>query len=229
MKLFLIYYFLLIFFISSCNDNPAESEKIDPTTGTVMDIDGNVYQTIKIGNQWWMAENLKAIRYRNGEALPNVTGNSNWDNLSTGAYCNYDNNITYVETYGRLYNGYAVNDSRNIAPVGWHIPSDAEWQILVDFLGGTSVAGGKLKEADTTHWNSPNTDATNESGFSALPGGWRVHSGGFTNIGLVASFWSSKEDNSNSLWSLHLYNFQSDVGHMDFIKRNGFSVRCIKD
>ena len=153
-----------------------------PETGTVTDIDGNTYQTVKIGDQWWMAENLKVTCYRNGDAIPNITDGTTWASLSTGAYCEYNNDINNVATYGRLYNWYAVTDSRNIAPAGWHVPSDAEWKQLEMYLGmsqseadatgwrGTDE-GGKLKEVGTMHWNSPNTGATNESGFTALPGG----------------------------------------------------------
>jgi len=171
------------------------------STGTVTDIDGNVYKTVKIGNQWWMAENLKVTRYRNGDPIPNITDNHTWVDLSTGAYCNYNNDISNVATYGRLYNWYAVDESRNIAPAGWHVPTDDEWKQLEIYLGmspteadethwrGTDE-GGKLKETGTTHWYSPNTGATNESGFTALPGGYRV-SGGFSSLGFGAYFWSS--------------------------------------
>lgn len=138
---------------------------------TVTDYDGNVYQTVLIGDQCWMMENLKVTHYRNGDPIPHVTDGVTWGNLTSGAYCNYNNDEGNVATYGRLYNWYAVDDSRNIAPAGWHVPSDAEWQTLVDYLGGDAVAGGKMKEAGTTHWASPNTGATNESGFTALPGG----------------------------------------------------------
>ena len=199
-------------------------------TGTVTDIDGNVYQTVKIGNQWWMAENLKVTHYRNGDAIPNVTDNTEWANLTTGAYCNYDNNVSYVPTYGRLYNWYAVDESRNIAPEGWHVPSDTEWQTLVDYLGGSNVAGGKIKETGTTHWNSPNTGATNESGFSALPSGFRdVGTGYYYYLGDYAYFWSSTESSSNYAWGWRLDYDRSGVYRYDYLKRKGFSVRCVRD
>jgi uncharacterized protein (TIGR02145 family) len=143
----------------------------DVETNTVTDIDGNIYHTVTIGTQVWMVENLKTTKYRNGDPIPNVTGNA-WAALTTGAYCWYNNDAaTYKATYGALYNWYAVADSRNIAPTGWHVPTDAEWTTLTTFLGGESVAGGKLKETGTNHWTSPNTGATNETGFTALPGG----------------------------------------------------------
>jgi uncharacterized protein (TIGR02145 family) len=197
--------------------------------GKVTDIDGNVYQTVTIGTQVWMAENLKVTHYRNGEAIPNITNATTWSGLTTGAYCEYNNDINNVATYGRLYNWYSAVDSRNIAPAGWHVPSDAEWQTLVDYLGGSSVAGGKMKEAGTTHWFSPNTGATNESGFSGLPGGYRVSSGTYYSIGYLAHFWSSTEYNSSSAWFRYLYYDGSEVARLYYNKRDGFSVRCVRD
>ncbi|MFA4907162.1 MAG: FISUMP domain-containing protein [archaeon] len=198
-------------------------------TGTVTDIDGNTYQTVKIGNQWWMAENLKVTHYRNGEAIPNVTDNTAWTGLTSGAYCDYDNNATNADTYGRLYNWYAVDDSRNIAPTGWHVPTDAEWQTLVDYLGGDAVAGGKMKEMGTTHWYSPNTGATNESGFSALPGGCRGDSGTDYDVGHHGTWWSATERDSDSAWYRSLSYNNSDVYRYYYREQNGFSVRCVGD
>lgn len=200
-------------------------------TGTVTDIDGNTYQTIKIGEQWWMAENLKVTHYRNGDAIPNVNGNISWGNLTTGAYCNYDNDVNNATTYGSLYNWYAVNDIRNICPSGWHVPSDAEWQTLVDYLGGSSVAGGEMKETGTTHWESPNTGATNESGFSALPSGYRGYSGSYRHICSNAHFWSSAEYGSYRAWRRTLNYAFSGVTRflINHLLRPGFSIRCVRD
>ncbi|PIS29553.1 MAG: hypothetical protein COT43_03570 [Candidatus Marinimicrobia bacterium CG08_land_8_20_14_0_20_45_22] len=197
--------------------------------GTVTDIDGNVYQTVKIGNQWWMAENLKVTHYRNGEAIPNITDNTAWSNLSTGALCDYNNDVNNVVTYGRLYNWYAVNDSRNIAPTGWHVPTDAEWTILTNYLGGESVAGGKMKETGTTHWYGPNTGATNESGFLALPGGYRYYSGTYYGVGDYGYWWSATESDSYGAWSRNLGCSGSGVDRGSNGKRSGFSVRCVGD
>ena len=198
-------------------------------TGTVTDIDGNVYKTIKIGDQWWMAENLKVTHYRDGTSIPHVTDNNEWAGLTTGAYCAYDNNESNVDTYGYLYNWYAVGDNRNIAPNGWHVPTDEEWQTLVVYLGGYSVAGGKLKEAGTEHWNSPNTGATNESGFCALPGGYREWSNGILKgMGAVAYFWLSKENNYSPAWSVNNM-YPEVVYRYDYNKKYGYSVRCVKD
>ncbi len=199
--------------------------------GTVTDIDGNVYQTVTIGTQEWMAENLKVIHYRNGDVIPNVTDRVLWTGLSTGAYCEYNNDVNSVVTYGRLYNRYAANDSRNIAPTGWRIPTDAEWQTLVDYLGGNAVAGGKMKESGTTHWISPNTGATNESGFAALPGGYRTASigGSFVTMGGTAVFWSSTDGGSGGVWGRAMDYDVSIVYRNNYNKENGFSVRCVRD
>jgi uncharacterized protein (TIGR02145 family) len=210
-------------------------------SGTVTDIDGNTYQTIKIGNQWWMAENLKAIHYRNGDSIPTVTDNSTWRFLATGAYCEYNNDVNNVAIYGRLYNWYAVADSRNIAPAGWHVASDAEWKQLemtlgmsqaqadsIDWRGTTE--GGKLKEVGTIHWSTPNTGATNESGFSALPGGYRYSGNGtYDYVGYSAYFWSSTEHVSGTAWSRRLSYYYSGLGRNGYYKEFGFSVRCVRD
>jgi uncharacterized protein (TIGR02145 family) len=209
-------------------------------TSTVTDIDGNVYQTVKIGTQWWMAENLKVTHYRNGEAIPNVTDSTEWESLATGAWCSYNNEAGNIATYGLLYNWYTVDDNRNIAPDGWHVPTDEEWKMLEIHLGmsqseadttdwrGTDE-GGKLKEDGTTHWNNPNTGATNESGFLALPGGYCVITGTFANIGDLAYFWPSTENISNRAWHRVLGYNNSVVYRETSYKRHGFSVRCVRD
>jgi uncharacterized protein (TIGR02145 family) len=198
-------------------------------SGTVTDIDGNVYQTVTIGTQVWMAENLKVTHYRNGDSIPNITDNTTWAGLTTGAYCTFLNSAGYLAIYGRLYNWYAVNDIRNISPAGWHVPTPLEWQTLADYLGGNTVAGGKMKQTGTTLWSSPNTGATNESGFSGLPGGDRSSDGGWFNITNYALFWSSMEfDNGFAWWRNLGYNTSaSSAGY--YSKRDGFSVRCVKD
>ncbi|OVE79375.1 hypothetical protein BVY01_02745 [bacterium I07] len=204
-------------------------KKRDVATSTLTDVDGNVYKTVKIGNQVWMAENLKVTHYRNGDPIPHVTSTTAWSNLSTGAYCNYDNSVSNVSTYGRLYNWYAVNDSRKIAPAGWHVPTDAEWRTVVDYLGGSGVAGGKMKESGTLHWKSPNTGATNSSSFSALPGGYRYNYGSFNDIGGTAAFWSSTEDSNYYAWYRLLSFNYSGVDRLGNNWQGGFSVRCVRD
>jgi uncharacterized protein (TIGR02145 family) len=202
--------------------------KRDQTSVTVKDIDGNIYTTVTIGTQEWMAENLKVTHYRNGEAIPNITDNAQWNDLSTGAYCWYNNDEPTVgDTYGALYNWFTVVDSRNLCPVGWHIPSDPEWTTLTDYLGGEYIAGGKLKETGTIHWLSPNTVATNESGFTGLPGGMRTSD--FDYIGIEGVWWSSTEYDSNYAFHRYIYYDSGSFTDSFFRKEFGFSVRCIKD
>jgi uncharacterized protein (TIGR02145 family) len=199
------------------------------TLGPVTDIDGNVYYIALVGTQVWMAENLKVTNYRNGEPITNVTDGSQWSNLSSGAYCWYNNNISNKNDYGALYNNYTVVDSRNLCPTGWHIPSDAEWTILANYLGGNDIAGGKMKETGYFHWQTPNTDATNESGLRCLPGGTRGNGGGFTSIGFNGLYWSSTEDEAYYSWYRNLYHGNGNMGRYVERKEFGFSVRCIKD
>ena len=198
-------------------------------TGEVTDIDGNTYRTVKIGNQWWMAENLKVTRYCNGDSIPHVTDNKAWQNSrSTGAYCNYDNDENNVATYGRLFNWFAVNDSRNIAPAGWHVPTKAEYDTLIDYIGGVDIAGGKMKESGLAHWKNPNTFANNESGFSGLPGGYRGDDG-FYGMGFYATFWSSSKRSFGDAWCRWL-DYNSAAAHRyGNSKLSGFSVRCVQD
>ena len=210
------------------------------SSGTVTDFDGNIYQTAKIGNQWWMAENLKVAHYQNGESIPNVASSASWGGLSTGAFCNYGNDTSQVATYGRLYNWFAVNDGRGIAPVGWHIATDDEWKQLEMYLGMSqtdadgvfwrgSDEGGKLKEAGTEHWNAPNIGATNVFWFSAIPGGYRQISGTFADMGLGAFFWSSTESAVGNAYDRRLRFDQLGVHRSGDYKPYGFSVRCVKD
>ncbi len=201
--------------------------------GSVTDIDGNIYKTVKIGTQWWMMENLKAEHYRNGESIPNITNAGEWKSLNNGAWCVYDNDETYADTYGYLYNWYAAIDIRNLAPTGWHVPTDDEWQILTDYLGGSATAGGMIKMTGTVGdgtglWLSPNLGATNESGFSALPGGHRTSNGDFNNIKSYAIFWTSTEY-TNYAWRRVLYYNDATISRTYIYKGMGFSVRCVKD
>jgi len=201
----------------------------DEGTGTATDIEGNTFKTIKIGNQVWMAENLKVTHFRNGDPIPQISDDSQWYDLTSGACCNYDNDSSKVEVYGRLYNWYAVNGSRKIAPTGWHVPSDAEWQTLIDYLGGDEVAGGKLKGTGTDYWTEPNTGATNESDFSAMPGGFRDAYGNFNSIGGSAWFWTATASSENAAWYWMLSYAQANAVHDPYTKRSAYSVRCIKD
>jgi uncharacterized protein (TIGR02145 family) len=196
------------------------------STGRVTDIDRNTYRTMKIGDQWWMVENLKVSRYRDGSAIANVTQSSQWTNLSTGAMVFYDHSESLGKTYGKLYNWYAVSDPRGLCPEGWHIPTENEWDVLVDYLGGSSVAGGKLKA--TRRWRKPNTGATNESGFNALPGGYRGSDGSFRLIGSTGTWWSSTEGTTGIATSRGLTYYSGEVFSGRGSKQSGFSVRCMR-
>jgi uncharacterized protein (TIGR02145 family) len=175
-----------------------------------------------------MVENLKTTKYRNGDAIPNVSGS--WTSLSTGAYSWYNNDGANKAVYGGYYNWYAVGDSRNIAPAGWHVPTEDEWNILTNYLGGANVAGGKLKEAGTAHWMSPNTGATNSTGFTALPGGIRNHyDGSFTGIGSSTFWWVGTELNAGWAWARILRNNNAAVEVNSGVKEFGLPVRCVRD
>jgi uncharacterized protein (TIGR02145 family) len=202
-----------------------------PASGnTETDIDGNVYQTVTIGTQMWMAENLKVSHYLNGDAIPNVVADAAWSDLTTGAYCELNNIPANDSIYGKLYNFYAVADSRNICPSGWHVPSDSDWTILGNYLG--NGAGGKLKEPGTIHWQSPNTGATNESRFTALGGGDRHDDASFWDLGIYGNWWSSTENNytrAGGAWYRDIYFNSTDLERKSYSKGAGFSVRCIKN
>jgi uncharacterized protein (TIGR02145 family) len=193
--------------------------------GLVKDIEGNEYKTIIIGTQTWTAENLKTTKYNDGTAIPNVTDNAAWAALTTAACCWYNNDPGLKNTYGALYNWYAVNTGK-LCPSGWHVPSDAEWTTLTNYLGGYLVAGGKLKETGTTYWQSPNTGATNESGFTARPGGDRYPtSGTFIYLGQHGSWWATDAYAMRSL-AHNLNDVYANTGGMP---QSGYSVRCLKD
>ena len=196
------------------------------STGIVTDIDGNIYNTITIGTQVWMVENLKTTKYRNGDLISNVEGETAWSNLTTGAYCNYGNDVNNATTYGRLYNWYAVNDSRKIAPTGWHVATDAEWTTLTNFVGGESVAGAKLKSK--TGWNG-NGNGTDDFGFTALPGGYRSLGGSFLSLVSIGDWWSSNESSTNGALEMTMYYDDNRVISASANKKSGFSVRCVKD
>jgi uncharacterized protein (TIGR02145 family) len=176
-----------------------------------------------------MSKNLDVAFYRNGDPIPQVTDATAWAALTTGAWCYYNNDPTQGNKYGKLYNWYAVNDPRGLAPQGWHVPSDAEWTTLVTTLGGSSVAGGKMKEAGTLNWTTPNTSATNESGFAGLPGGYRSFNGSFNFVGSDGSWWSATEYFSTEAWYRYLYYNDGSLNMNIFNKKYGFSVRCLRD
>ena len=193
---------------NSTSDNTNVDENTNLETGTFTDArDGKTYKTVKIGEQVWMAENLAY-------------------EPSSGNYWAYDNNNSNVETYGRLYDWETACD---VCPTGWHLPSDAEWKELTNYLGRETSVGGKMKEIGTSHWFSPNEGATNESGFSALPGGYRHYDGDFLDMGYFATFWSSTERISHYTWTRSLAYGSTDVYRSYDYKAHGYSVRCVRD
>jgi uncharacterized protein (TIGR02145 family) len=206
-----------------------------PGTPSVTDIDGNLYHTVQIGNQCWTQSNLKVTKYRNGDNIPTGLSNSNWGSTFSGAYVSYLNSTFNDSLFGKLYNWYAVGDGRGICPIGWHVPSNSEWTTLTDFLGGESVAGGALKNTSTQPipggWNVPNTGATNSSGFTALPGGWRDDGGAFRDLNNNGRWWSSSVYTgvSNTSWYRSMVAGGVSANSGGYPRDNGLSVRCLRD
>ena len=222
---------VLVFGISSCSNEETKTQNQITARPEVPLQNGEV----RIGNQIWMTKNLNVSRYRNGDPIPQVADPTQWANLTTGAWCYYANSTANGPIYGKLYNWYAVNDSRGLAPEGWHIPSDAEWTTLVSFLGFPDVAGGKTKTTGTLQagnglWRSPNAAATNSSGFSALPGGYEADNGsGSFLLDRNGYWWSTTEFGSLRAVARILSYTNGGVSTLEFFKDNGFSVRCIKN
>lgn len=213
--------FLLL--LSGCKK---ENEK---PPGPVTDIEGNIYNTIRAGSQIWMAENLKSTLLNDSTAIPLVTDPEKWRCLSGPGYCWYNNDDqTNSTTYGTLYNGYTVSTGK-LCPTGWHVPADEDWKLLGEFLLDSLSGGGKLKESGTIHWMAPNKGATNTSGFTALPSGIRYFDGSFTAIQFYTGFWSSSESGTEDKWFLGLYYKDASLLFGSVHKKNGLSVRCVKD
>lgn len=215
-----------------------EEDNIGCTMGTVSDIDGNEYRTVKIGEQWWMAENLKVTKYRNGNSITTGLSNSQWENTTSGAYTimphdsidGLESDAEVLAVYGALYNWHAVDDSRGLCPTGWHVSTDTEWSVLVNLAGGASVAGAKLREMGFDHWVYPNIEATNELCFTALPSGWRTHEGisDFANGG-YAFWWSASSSSSNLAFFRAINTMEINIERSQFYKEAGYSIRCVKD
>ncbi|NOU17085.1 MAG: hypothetical protein HOO91_05955 [Bacteroidales bacterium] len=240
--------FLLVIASSCSKDN--DSEPSNPTNGhttavfnpklkygSMTDQDGNTYRTITIGTQTWMAENLRTTKYRNGDAITNVTGNAQWGSTTSGAYCYYNNtnSLDTIALLGGLYNWYAVSDNRSIAPKGWHVPSEGEWNTLVAYLGGDSIAGYKMKQAPFIEWDGAlwigiDHIADNSSGFTANPGGWRwFDTGRYVWVCYDGAWWAVTECGVPYAGVLFLEYFESAVTKICNYKGNGYSVRCIRD
>jgi uncharacterized protein (TIGR02145 family) len=190
------------------------------------------WNIVKIGDQEWMVKNLSVSMFRNGDIIPEAKSKDSWENAGhkgQAAWCYYENDQNNEGDYGKLYNWYAVNDPRGLAPEGWHIPSNDEWQILVEFLGGDKIAGGKRKEIGTAFWKTPNKGATNQSGFAAPAGGLRYGNGEFNDLNDDAYFWTTTEYDEDHAWYYILGYYFPNIYQSDYDKKSGFSIRCIKD
>lgn len=209
----------LLVVLIACNKPPAPSNPSDNIPG------------VKICNQTWMLKNLDVEKYRNGDPIPQVTDNTQWANLTTGAWCYFQNDAANGVIYGKLYNWYAVNDPRGLAPKGWHIPTANEYSTLANCLGGGPVAGDKLKEAGSAHWGLGNSGATNSSGFIALPGGSRIDYNGsfYIGPGIEGRWWTSTQYDNSWSWFHNLIGSASN-SYIDYSdKGDGYYVRCVKD
>jgi uncharacterized protein (TIGR02145 family) len=202
-------------------------------SGTVTDIDGNTYYTVTIGDQEWMGQNLKTTRFNDSTSIPLVESDQEWFSLGSPGYCWYDNKPAYGARYGALYNESAASNPK-LAPIGWHVPTASDWSKLISYLGGLSVAGGKMKEEGTAHWPSPNTGATNESGFTAISGCWRADPWGFL-INSGGDGWSENEALAffwtcdGCLMRLRQHYTTAELPSSWSMLNWGFSVRCVKD
>jgi uncharacterized protein (TIGR02145 family) len=228
----------VIILFAACNESSTPDPGTAPTTtvtkeSSTPDTGTAPKTTVTIGTQVWMLKNLDVSIYKNGDTIPQVTDPEAWASLTNGAWCYYDNDSSQNATYGKLYNWYAVADPRGLAPAGYHIPSDAEWTTLSMGLGGDLAEGGKMKETGTTHWTTPNTGATNSSGFTGLPGGNRIANGSngpFFDVGVYGYWWSSTESSPTHAWYRYLLSTVSSITHgNNFSKNYGFSVRCLRD
>jgi uncharacterized protein (TIGR02145 family) len=208
--------FLIFLSLTSCTENTIDS----PTVGV---------ESVKIGTQVWMKTNLNVDHYRNGDPIPQVTDPEEWSKLTTGAWCYYNNDPAMGAIYGKIYNWYAITDPRGFLEEGWRVPNEQDWTILTTYLAGEHVAGSKLKEAGTAHWNYPNNNATNSSGFSALPGGYRSLDGLFGGLGSNADFWSYSNDTTSRSWDMYLHNDRDYLIKDSMSKCDGFSVRLVKN
>lgn len=202
--------------------------KKEPDDDQITDADGNIYSSITLGTQVWMTGNLKTTKYNDGTDIPLVTDNTTWSNLSTPGYCWYNNESSNKNVYGALYNWQAVETGK-LCPDGWHVPTDEEWDVLVEYAGGNSISGGRLKETGFDHWNDPNLDATDSYGFKAVGAGFRDITGPYQKIHIDTYWWSSTEYSDDVAMSRYIHYYNAIVFRIFSDKKYGSSVRCLKD
>jgi uncharacterized protein (TIGR02145 family) len=202
------------------------NQLLENTTSLVTDVDGNIYHGIKIGTQTWLNKNLMVTKYQNRDSVYEVIPDGLWQNLLSGGWSNIDNTSDNNETYGKLYNWFAVSDGRKLCPQGWKIPSDDEWTVLTSYLGGLDIAGGKLKSTGITFWQIPNAWANNLSYFTGLPSGYRDELGVFFGVGYYGLWWSSTS-NGTEAWSRYVYNEFNYASKETLSKNRGLSIRCL--
>lgn len=221
----LTYQILSVSFLSilafSCSKDDAKVK--------VTDIDGNTYNTVTVGTEVWLVEGLKTTKYTDGTAVPIVTENTAWTNLTTGGMCDYNNTLSNSTTYGKLYNWYAVSGTKKLCPAGWHVPTDSDWSDLVTALGGYDAAAAKMMEAGIVHWLSPNSFATNTSGFTALGTGYRNYLGEFKDLKYMGGFWSANSIDATYASYRSMYAGSISIDNHGVNKKTGLSVRCVKD
>ncbi|MBL4585997.1 MAG: fibrobacter succinogenes major paralogous domain-containing protein [Flavobacteriales bacterium] len=231
----------------ACKKDDPEPTCVATDPGTVTDIDGNIYETVKIGTQVWMTENLRTTKYSNGDAIPNITADTTWEDATSSGWCWFDNDSENENVYGKLYNWFVVSDVRNVCPTGWHVPTDEDWKTLELYLGMDSVdvdssgflfrgiaqnIGGMMRAVGTDYWIAPNDSATNVSCFSGLPGGGRnTKDGTFTNLGYYAGWWTATEKTTGQggAWYRSLSSENGSFSKSSYKFQNGVYIRCIKD
>jgi uncharacterized protein (TIGR02145 family) len=200
-----------------------------PCPDSLNDIDGNPYRVLNLYGQCWLKENLKTSHYQNGDSIAEIQNDNEWASLTSGAFSKYQNNSLNDSIYGKLYNGFSVSDPRNVCPAGWHVSTDADWGNLIDSLGGEGIAGGLLKSTEL--WAMPNTGASNSVEFTALPGGMRDadHGGFFSNAINSGYWWSASSENAPAAFVRYINYPNVNVNRYSYGKKNGFSVRCVRD
>jgi uncharacterized protein (TIGR02145 family) len=221
-------YYVRAYAINSAGTGYGNQQSFQSMTEYASDVDGNAYAAVNIGTQVWLKENLKTTKYNDGTSIPLVTGNDEWNNLTTGAYCLYNNSVSYKSVYGALYNWFTVNTSK-LCPAGWHVPTLEESSTLVTFAGGESIAGRKLKESGTAHWIDANSQGSDSYGFCLLPAGLRDN-GVYDLIGYDGGWWTASETSSNNAWLFDVWVLSHPaISQYSYSKKFGYSVRCIKD